>query len=154
MSPLAEVLSRETDLVSRFILLLKNEQNALKLAQAAALSEINRDKQALIEQLNAVGTERSRLTDLNTATANLGDMSTWLTQHPDEKQSAALWVVLIDLAKEAKTLHELNGTLINLHLKQTADAIAVLTRQHQEHSLYGSNGQAAAASGSRIVDSA
>ena len=78
----------------------------------------------------------------------------WLQQHPQEKKSAALWVKLLKLAREAKTLHDLNGKLLNIHLQQTTDAIAVLTQQHQAHSLYGSDGQSAMSTGSRIVDSA
>jgi flagella synthesis protein FlgN len=58
------------------------------------------------------------------------------------------------LAKEAKALHDLNGKLLNIHLQQTTEAIAVLTQQHQAHSLYGSDGQSAMSTGSRIVDSA
>jgi flagellar biosynthesis/type III secretory pathway chaperone len=41
-----------------------------------------------------------------------------------------------------------------MHLQQTSEALVILTRQAEQHTLYGSNGQAAQVSGSRIVDSA
>lgn len=154
MTLLAEILTREIKLVSRFILLLESEQVALKAAKPESLAAINQEKLLLVDQLNKIGAERLQLADLNGAASDRTKMKAWLEQHPQEKQSAALWVKLLKSAEEAKILHELNGKLISLHLEQTADAIAVLTQQRQEHSLYGSNGQAAPTTGSRIVDSA
>lgn len=154
MTRLAEILTREADLVSRFILLLEREQDALKAAKPESLEEINQEKLALVEQLNAIGVERSKLADLNGTASDQSKMKAWLEQHPQEKDSASLWIKLLKLAQEAKALHELNGKLISQHLQHTADAIAVLTQHRQEHSLYGSDGQAAPATGSRIVDSA
>lgn len=154
MTPLAGILMRETELVSRFILILKQEQEALKSGKSDPLAEINGKKINLVDQLNQLGANRSQLTGLPGLTSDQASMTTWLAQHPQEKKSATLWQVLIDLAREAKELHELNGQLISIHLKQTSDALAVLTQHQQEHTLYGSNGQSSLFTGSRIVDSA
>lgn len=154
MTPLAGVLTRETELVSRFILILKQEQEALKSGKPEALAEINGEKINLVDQLNQLGANRSQLTGLPGAPSDQTSMTAWLAQHPQEKKSAALWHALIDLAREAKELHELNGQLIGIHLKQTSAALAVLTQRQQEHTLYGSNGQSSLFTGSRIVDSA
>lgn len=154
MTDLSSVLTRETELVSRFILVLNHEQAALKSVKPDALAAINAEKFQLVEQLNQIGTERAQLADLTGAASDLEKMKAWLQQHPQEKKSAALWVKLLKLAREAKTLHDLNGKLLNMHLQQTTEAIAVLTQQHQAHSLYGSDGHPAMSTGSRIVDSA
>lgn len=154
MTPLASLLKRETEAVSRFILVLGREQEALKSVSPELLSQINSEKLLLVDQLNQLGVERSQLADLAGTATDRSKMAAWLQQHPQETQSAVLWVKLLKLAQEAKELHELNGQLISLHLQRTTDSISVLTQQHKEHSLYGSNGQSSANTGSRIVDSA
>lgn len=154
MTRLAEILTRETELVSRFILLLKKEQDALKSGKPDVLAEINQEKLALVDQLNQIGIERSQIADLSGTASDREKMKAWLGQHPQEKKSAVQWITLLNLAQEAKALHQMNGKLISLHLQQTADAITVLTQQRQSHALYGSDGQATPATGSRIVDSA
>jgi len=154
MTPLAEILKRETDLVSRFISILGKEQEALQSGQADALDEINRGKLQLVEQLNQVGLERAEIAILPVPGGERAGMQAWLAQHPLEKQSALLWDALLNLAREAKEMHDLNGKLISIHLKQTGDALAVLMQRQQEHALYGSNGQSSQTTGSRIVDSA
>lgn len=154
MTDLASLLTRETGLVSRFIVLLNQEQAALKSAKPDALGALNAEKLQLVTQLNQIGSERVQLAHLAGTASDPEKMQEWLQQHPQEKQSAALWVKLLKLAREAKTLHDLNGKLLNIHLQQATDAIAVLTQQHQTHSLYGSDGQSAMNTGSRIVDSA
>jgi flagella synthesis protein FlgN len=155
MTALAALLTRETELVSQFISVLKHEQETLKLGKPDELAAINAEKMLLVEQLNQIGIERSALADMTGTGTDRTTMVAWLEKNPQEKKSAALWVKLLQLAQEAKELHQLNGKLISMHLQHTTDAIAVLTQQHREHSLlYGSDGQASAYTGSRIVDSA
>ena len=48
----------------------------------------------------------------------------------------------------------MNGELIAMHLARTSEALDILTQRQNKASLYGSDGQAAGGSGSRIVDSA
>ncbi len=154
MTPLAKILMRETGLVSRFVSLLDKEQDVLIAGNPDALNEINLEKLALVSQLNQIGSERSQITDLTGTASDRERMRVWLGEHPQEKDSAVLWIKLLSLAQEAKIRHELNGKLIGIHLQQTTDAIAALTQHRQNQALYGSNGQTAPATGSRIVDSA
>jgi len=154
MTPLAGVLTREIDQVSRFVQLLKMEQEVLKSGRPDDLSTINEEKVKLVEQLNQLGAERVQSTGALEPTADQASMASWLAQQPQEKQSAVLWAKLIQIAREAKELHDLNGQLIGMHLRQTNDALAILTERQQENTLYGSNGQSSQLTGSRIVDSA
>jgi flagellar biosynthesis protein FlgN len=80
-------------------------------------------------------------------------MKIWLGRQPDNQTAAVNWENLLDLAREAKQLHELNASLVGMNLQQTNEALAIL-RKPAQHTLYGSNGQTSPFSGSRIVDSA
>lgn len=154
MANISAITDREIALVSRFIALLKEEQVVLQRADASALSEISEAKAGLVEQLNALELERRSAlgspADQNTRAA----MAEWLTKNPQQQTVAVNWKKLLELAAEAKELHELNGTLLATHLNQTAEALAALTWRAEKTTLYGSDGQTAQRTGSRIVDSA
>ena len=154
MTDVTAITEREITLVSRFISLLQDEQETLKRADAAALAEIGAAKIDLVEQLNSLETERRALLgiagDENTRQA----MTDWLANHPQAQTAAVNWENLLNLAREAKQLHELNASIVGMHLQQTSEALFILNRQVEQHALYGSDGQAAQISGSRIVDSA
>jgi flagellar biosynthesis/type III secretory pathway chaperone len=78
----------------------------------------------------------------------------WLEKNDRNKSVAIKWENLLSLAREAKLLNNINSRLVGLHLNQNAEALRALTRQPEMKSLYGSKGQAAGFSCSRIVDSA
>jgi len=154
MSDVAAITEREIALISCFIAHLNEEQECLKRADSSTLQEISAAKIELVDQLNALEIERRSTLgisgDVNTRQA----MSEWLKTHPEAQTAAVNWENLLNLAKEAKQLHELNAHLVNMHLQQTSEALTILTRQSEQHTLYGSNGQTSQNSGSRIVDSA
>ncbi|MGE5470018.1 MAG: flagella synthesis protein FlgN [Bacteroidota bacterium] len=154
MTLLADLLSREADMVSRFIALLNEEQAALNSGTPSQLTEIGNQKLALVEQLNQLEAQRGQCVAPSTRADDPTGMIAWLAQHPQDRQVGPLWEKLLGLAREAKALHELNGKLIAIRLKQTGDALAVLEQHKREHTFYGSDGQASQATGSRIVDSA
>ena len=58
MSEIAAITEREIALISRFVALLKDEQETLKRADASALPEISAAKIDLVEQLNLLEAER------------------------------------------------------------------------------------------------
>jgi flagellar biosynthesis protein FlgN len=154
MSALALTLEREIDLISRFLVVLEQEQEALQTAQPEALAPLLDSKTNLVDQLNKLESERIKLVGGRAELSDKERMLTWLEANPAEKKIAALWNKLIALALSAKSQSELNSTLVKLHLDRTAKALAILTRHTQENTLYGSNGQASIYTGSRIVDSA
>lgn len=154
MSAIAVLTEREIPLISSFVALLQDEQACLTRADVAALEAIGSAKAVLAEQLNALEGERRALLGLDAQRKTREGMADWLQQHPDARNVAVNWEKLLILAGEAKTLHELNTKLLGMHLQQTSEALAALTRKAENVSLYGSNGQTALSSGSRIVDSA
>jgi flagella synthesis protein FlgN len=154
MLALGKTINREISLISRFLALLLEEQEALTTVNPDALPKIHDEKYTLVEQLNALEIERSSLTPGSLASSARERMDLWMVEHPEEKQIAAHWQQLIQLCQDAKQQNFLNARLISLHLEKTNQALAILTRDSSDSVLYGSNGQAAQYMGRRIVDSA
>lgn len=154
MSTIALALGWEIKLVGRFLEILQKEQEALKKGNPAALPELGAAKSELIVQLNGAEDERNRLIGGSPEVGDRNSMQRWLDNNPQAPQCRDLWHKLLELAREAKLMHELNGQLLTLHLRQTGDALAILTKRNQENTIYSSDGQTTTYTGSRIVDSA
>lgn len=154
MPDTAGLLSLEIELVSRFIALLNDEQDSLKKGDAEALQAITAQKAPLIEQMNAIESERMAAIGQAGQPSNGTSMQQWLENHFADTVATAKWQQLLELAREAKSLHDLNIQLVEMRLKNTAEALAILTQPVESSTLYGSSGQTMTSSGSRIVDSA
>lgn len=154
MLVLSQTLERETGLVSRFVALLTQEQEALTAAKPESLPAIHEEKTSLIGQLNTLESQRNQLIGGTPTLSEKERMALWLSAHPAETKIAGQWATLIGLALDAKRLNELNARLVKLHLDRTTQALAILTRRSEENTFYGANGQASQFTGSRIVDSA
>ncbi|MBK8523059.1 MAG: flagellar export chaperone FlgN [Betaproteobacteria bacterium] len=59
MPGLAEIIAAEADVVSAFVLLLKEEQAALKLGEAEVLPKIIERKSATVDELAPLSTARN-----------------------------------------------------------------------------------------------
>ena len=153
MPPVAAIIKQEIEQISRLIAVLNNEQDILKRGEVGSLPETTAQKSELVEKLNALERERLNALDPADDAQGRGAMEKWLLRHPDDL-TAASWKQLLDLAREAKVLHELNGQLVHQHLRQTSEALSILTQQFDKPTLYGSSGQTLQATGSRLVDSA
>jgi flagella synthesis protein FlgN len=154
MSVVAGILKQEIELISRFIAALNDEQACLTAAKPAALPEISAAKAGLVEQLNTLEGERMTAIGMAGTASDRITMEGWLSRNKNDANATVAWEKLLILAREAKTLHELNGRLIDLHLRNTTDILGILTQEVKQPGLYGASGQAMPATGSRIVDSA
>ena len=152
MAAIAILLKREAELVVRFRNTLLREQEVLRSGITEGLAEISTEKLSLVESLNNAEAERARA--LFSSDDGIVDIQAWLSSHPQERESALLWKELLDVAREAREINELNGKLINTLHQKTSDALSILTQGHTNRSLYGSDGQASLNTGSRIIDSA
>jgi len=153
-SAVAAIIEREIELVSQFVSVLKEEQEALQHGEIAALPDLISRKTPLVEQLNAIEGERLGALELPAATSERGVMENWLARNSDDTVAAASWKKLLNVASEAKALHELNTQLVDMHLRQTSEKLFILTSQPERSGLYGSSGQTMTTTGSRIIDSA
>lgn len=151
MSELSALIEREIELISRFVSVLHEEQDTLKHARIAELPALTDEKSRLVEQLNALEAERLATLGLG---RQPGVMEDWLKTHGAERPAADLWKKLLELARQAKTTHELNARLLAMHARQTNELLAALTQQSEKPALYGASGQTLPGSGSRIIDSA
>jgi flagella synthesis protein FlgN len=156
MSQLADLLAEELGQLSEFLLLLEEEQQALKQGEVSRLKEITPRKQELGSRLNETESARLQLISIRTGETPKLAMGRWLAEHPSEKSAHLCWEKLLEQAIQAKRLHEINGGLIGMHLQHTNEMLEVLgvTVSGGKTALYGSNGMAEKPSGSRIVDSA
>lgn len=153
MSIVSGIVEREIDLVSQFIALLKEELDCLMQANPTLLPELNAIKASLVDQMNALESERMAAIGQAGSPSNRATMESWLTQNATDMAAVLNWNNLLDLAREAKGLHEQNGRLVEMHLRNTSETLAILTPANRP-SLYGATGQAMQDTGSRIVDSA
>lgn len=152
MTALAALLKNEAALVVRFRDTLLREQEILRSGTSEELADINTEKLALAESLNGAGAERARA--LSAGKDNVIDMQVWFSAHPREAESIKLWDGLLKVAREAREINEVNGSLINALHQKASDALSILTRSEAEQSLYSRDGQSAPSTGSRIIDSA
>lgn len=154
MAEIAAITEREVTLIARFVELLKEEQESLRGTDPSQLPELGAAKAALVEQLNALEDQRVAALAMPVADKPRAAMEKWLAANPAQRAAAVNWTNLLALADEARQLHQENAGLVALHLQRTQEALAILHGRSANETLYGSNGQAATASGSRIVDSA
>ncbi|PKO88217.1 MAG: hypothetical protein CVU18_08030 [Betaproteobacteria bacterium HGW-Betaproteobacteria-12] len=154
MADLAAITEREVALIAHFIDLLKAEQESLRSTDPTALPDIATAKIALVEQLNDLESERRSALGISSEEKTRAAMDTWLAANPAQRTAAINWQKLLELADEARQLHQLNAGLVSLHLQRTNEAMTILNTRAAGETLYGSDGQAAPPSGSRIVDSA
>ncbi len=154
MTDLSAAIRRESELLAAFIGLLREEQNALQQGDAAALPGLNHQKSGLIEELDALAGLRNALLAKVGCAPDREGMQQWLARPGSDKTVRPLWAALLKSATEARELNELNGKLVAIRLQATQEALAILTQQARQTSLYGPNGQASPLTGLRIIDSA
>lgn len=154
MPALAIIIAAEADLVSAFVLLLKEEQDALKAGNADALPAIVERKTATVRKLAPVSTARNAELARAGFAADRAGIDAWLSKRPMDKDVRLQWNKLQTLAAEAKELNRVNGELIRIHMQSNAQALETLLASSNRQELYSADGLAASATTRRINDSA
>ena len=154
MPTLAEIIAAEADVVSAFVLLLLEEQEALKEGNADALPGIIDRKMAVTQNLPPLSIARNTQLLGAGLAADRAGIDAWLQKHPGDKAVRQHWDKLQGLAAEAKELNRLNGELIRLRMQNNAQALEALLSAAHRQDLYSADGQAASAAPRRIIDSA
>jgi flagella synthesis protein FlgN len=80
--------------------------------------------------------------------ASEAGMCAWLEKFP-----AALsnWNALLQSARRARELNQINGTLINTHMARTRAALSVLQQVPSDSTVYGPDGQQDMRGGARTL---
>ncbi|WP_412479172.1 flagella synthesis protein FlgN [Azonexus sp. IMCC34839] len=151
MSNLVLLLGKELELLDEFILLLAEEQNALKCGQTESLPELAEKKNQRIQVLNDLDNEL-RQTVGNISRSSESAPIDWPIPQEERDTVAPLWRALLEKARHAKQLNALNTQLVDMHLRNAKELLASLIPAADAGPLYGSNGQANGNTGSRIID--
>lgn len=153
MQSVPSIIEREIAEVSRFIAVLRDEQETLKSGQIDDLTQYGERKAALVEQLNALSAQRQRAIGQDAQSGDPAATEAWLSQQQNPAATEN-WKKLLELAREAKALNALNAKMVEIRLRQTGEILTLLTQSQENAGLYGASGQTLGNSGSRIVDSA
>lgn len=149
---LESILAQELESVGTFIAILREEHDVLRDGPVDDLGPLREKKLALVEHLNTLEGEREKLLPKAAAKTAAVSMEAYLIDKPEASHLAAQWKKLLELARQAKELHQLNAKILTGLLDRTDEAINVLRAKQKSTPLYGSDGQVSAGSGSRIVD--
>jgi flagella synthesis protein FlgN len=150
---LAELLEREVRQVEAFVELLRREQQLLGENAVDALQALVADKSRAAADLGDLAQGRDRLlADLGLAAGRAG-MEAWVGSANGVRSQAA-WHRLLALAADARSLNETNGRLIDIHLNNNQQALAVLMAAANQAATYGPDGQQKPGGGGRSLGSA
>ena len=154
MPSLADIIAAEADVVSAFVLLLQEEQEALKTGQADDLQGIIERKSTATQKLAPLSIARNATLTRAGLAPDRNGIDAWLQKQPADKAVRQNWDKLQSLAAEAKELNRLNGELIRLRMQHNAQALEALLSHANRQDLYSADGQTAPSTHPRIIDSA
>lgn len=122
------------------------EERALVDGEADRLAPLNASKLSQLQTLSNLA--RTRHDDLLAAghTPDHAGMDAWLTRH-GQPEHLARWQQLCDMEQRARALNQRIGTLIDMRLTSTRQALNVLVHAAtNQNGLYDQAGQSVAAS--------
>lgn len=151
---IAELISAELGILREFVEVLRREQAALtdgatdslmdlaeeKIRHAEHIANLHRDRDALLRSAGLKGGREG--------IQALGDAGSLPVSAQNEL------VTLLELAKEARSLNELNGKLVNDRLQHNQKALNALTSAAQQSTIYGPDGHTQIGAGGRTLGSA
>lgn len=153
MTSLVKPLDEEVGRLKEFISLLQREQNLLKQGDTDALLPLIETKTQLAEQLAALARTREAYLTRQGLPAGRTGMEDWLQRHGNAAQYQS-WQALLELAREARALNEINGKLIGLNMQHNQQAFTALMNATNRAMTYGPDGQQQAGLGGRILGTA
>ncbi len=123
----------------RFIELLQREQSALINSDVNQLISLSEEKAQQAEQLSRLGLQRvNTLRTLGVATEK-SLVEKWLLTQP--REISETWKSLVEAAKIAQELNQVNGKLIETRMQNNQQALNVLMGAANKSSVYGADGQ-------------
>lgn len=148
---LAAALRSELEQFRQFHQILQNEQEALAKGDVdtlVKLAQMKTDKVTLLSQLTE---KRLGMLKSLSFTPDHAGFDQWIKRcDPGKSRGVAKdWEALLELAKSAQHLNEVNGAMIKTKLRHNQEALAILFGATNKVSLYGANGQAYTVSQSR-----
>lgn len=142
-------LAEEVSCASELAACLEREQRQLSAVDTAeALQQTIAAKNLLVARMTSLAERRHKALAEQGYAASEAGMRAWL-----EKSSASLpiWNELLNAARRARELNQINGTLINTHMARTRAALSVLQQKPAGSTVYGPDGQQDMRGGGRTL---
>lgn len=153
-SGIAELISAELGVLRQFVDVLQREQAALTGGHTDSLMALATEKVRHAEQLATLNKSR----DAKLQSAGLGSGREGIQAWRDEGSIPLVvqnnLATLIELAKEARRLNELNGKLVADRLQHNQQALNVLLSAAKQSTIYGPDGHTQVAPSGRTLGSA
>ena len=130
------VLSDMQQALSQLALVLDAERTAVHAYDSAALDSAGSSKQALMQHLEQLDTERQQL---------LREMPRLTPAY------TAVWPQIVKSMRTCQQLNQRNGSAVNQQLVQVREALSTLTGHAGEGSLYGRGGALKTSLRSRVL---
>lgn len=146
-----QLLAAEIAAVQRFVALLQAEQQILQQGKVDELASLTEAKGQLVDELNTLGQQRHECLSQAGVAETREDIETWLNRQQNPRLVQG-WKALQQLARDAKSLNEINGQCIALLARNNRELMDAITGQHARGTLYGPDGQTASRSAYRISD--
>jgi flagella synthesis protein FlgN len=148
----ADSLSEEHKTIRTLTQLLQLEQEHLIAIDIDGISALTEPKAKATAYMTELATLRHRALTAAGFPASEAGMKTWLKTANASATVRESWRELIELAKAAKELNRVNGTLINKQMVRNQSVLGILQHNVQGNHIYGPNGQTAhKATGRHIV---
>jgi flagella synthesis protein FlgN len=154
MSPAASnPLDEEVGKLGEFIAVLQREQELLKKGDTDALLPLIETKTQLADRLATLARAREEHLVRQGFTNGRAGMEDWLQRNGNTAQRQS-WQTLLEQAREARDLNEINGRLIGLHMQHNQQAFTALMNATNRAMTYGPDGQQQTGLGGRILGTA
>ena len=131
---------------------LGEEERALIDGEADRLAQLNASKLAQLQTLGDLSRTRHAQLSATGHTPDHAGMTAWLTQH-SQTEHLTRWRQLCDMEQQAQSMNQRIGTLIDLRLASTRQALNVLIHAAtSQGGLYDQAGQSVGpGNGKRII---
>lgn len=125
-----------------FVELLKTEQEALQRGDVDRLVSLAQLKSDTVVTLAQIEDQRNRKLAVAGFKPDQKGMEAWLKQHASDFPGAGkTWSELLSRARQAQTLNQANGIMIEQKLRHNQQALAILQAAANHASTYGPDGQ-------------
>lgn len=148
-------LSAESAAWQALLNVMTEEERVLINGEADHLEKLNTSKLAQLNTLNNLAHARHDALLAAGLTADHAGMDSWLEQHGRPEHQAS-WQHLVELEYEAQALNQRIGTLIDLRLNSTRQALNVLVQSATSNKggLYDQGGMSTASRNTKPITSA
>ena len=123
--------------------LLRAEQASLERGDVESLRQLTELKARQVERLATLAAARSALLRAAQLSNDAKGMQAWLESYAgiQRQDLTRIWQRLLDMARDARALNDLNGGLVSARLNHSQAALAALQGAGRPQLVYGPDGR-------------